>query len=235
MADGYVTRRTGQPSVRRRPGFPADRRPTGNRFSRSPHTAPGGASSATPAGRRLPHRTGAVRLAEGPGGIPRLPLFTSLAIFGGAALVSCFGMASIALDAEGPIAAASGEQAPAADVAPEPVAEPVAIESAEEEEAVASEYGVQPKALGEVLGKATAQEVEPEPAPAVSPETPPEPARTRVEPAEPTVYVVESGDTLSSISGETGVPVDHLLDANGLVNPNFIYAGASLVIPPTSM
>lgn len=232
MADGYVTRRAGQPSVRRRPGFPADRRSTGNRFSRSPHPAPGGASSATPAGRRLPHRTGTVRIAEGPGGIPRLPLFTTLAIFGGAALVSCFGMASIALDAEGPIAA-SGEQAPAAEVAPEPAAEPVAIESTEEE-AAESAYGVQPKTLGEVLGKATAQATESEAASTVSPETPPEPAEARVEPAEPTVYVVESGDTLSSISGETGVPVDHLLEANGLSNPNFIYAGASLVIPPTS-
>lgn len=234
MADGYVTRRTGQPSVRRRPGFPADRRSTGNRFSRSPHPAPGGASSATPAGRRFAHRTGTVRLAEGPGGIPRLPLFTSLAIFGGAALVSCFGMASIALDEDGPIAAASGAQTPAAEVAPEPAAEPVAIESTEKEVAE-SEYGVPPKALGDVLGKATAQAAESEAVSTVSPETPPEPAEARVEPAEPTVYVVESGDTLSSISGETGVPVDHLLEANGLSNPNFIYAGASLVIPPTSM
>lgn len=233
MADGYVTRRTGQPSVRRRPGFPADRRPTGNRFSRSPHPAPGGASSATPAGRRLSHRTGTVRLAEGPGGIPRLPLITSLAIFGGAALVSCFGMASIALDDDGPIAAAAGEPAPAAEVAPEPAAEPVAIESTEEQVAE-SEYGVHPEALGDLLGKAAAQAAEPDPAPAVSPATPPEPAESKVEPAEPTVYVVESGDTLSSISGETGVPVDHLLEANGLSNPNFIYAGASLLIPPTS-
>lgn len=47
------------------------------------------------------------------------------------------------------------------------------------------------------------------------------------------VYIIEPGDTLSEISGETGVPIDLLVEANGIQNPNLIFAGASLLIPPT--
>jgi len=46
------------------------------------------------------------------------------------------------------------------------------------------------------------------------------------------VYVIESGDTLTEISGETGVPIDILIEENHIKNPNLIYAGASLLIPP---
>jgi LysM repeat protein len=47
-----------------------------------------------------------------------------------------------------------------------------------------------------------------------------------------TTYTIQQGDTLSEISGETGVPLDVLVDTNGVQNPNLIYAGASLIIPP---
>lgn len=46
------------------------------------------------------------------------------------------------------------------------------------------------------------------------------------------VYTIQEGDTLSEISGETGVPVDILVEENRIQNPNLIYAGASLLIPP---
>lgn len=48
------------------------------------------------------------------------------------------------------------------------------------------------------------------------------------------VYVIHRGDTLSTISGETGVPVGLLVEVNKIQDPNFIYAGASLLIPPVS-
>lgn len=48
------------------------------------------------------------------------------------------------------------------------------------------------------------------------------------------VYVIHRGDTLSAISGETGVPVGLLVEVNKIQDPNFIYAGASLLIPPVS-
>lgn len=49
-----------------------------------------------------------------------------------------------------------------------------------------------------------------------------------------TTYIIEYGDTLAEISGETGVPLDTLVEANDIQDPNLIYAGASLVIPPVN-
>ncbi|WP_424863060.1 LysM peptidoglycan-binding domain-containing protein [Streptomyces sp. MMS24-I29] len=46
------------------------------------------------------------------------------------------------------------------------------------------------------------------------------------------IYTVQWGDTLSAISGETGVPVGHLVEENRIQNPDFIYTGSSLLIPP---
>ena len=45
------------------------------------------------------------------------------------------------------------------------------------------------------------------------------------------VYVVQDGDTLSSISAATGVSVDRLAQANGVRNVHLIYRGSALVIP----
>ena len=45
------------------------------------------------------------------------------------------------------------------------------------------------------------------------------------------VYVVQDGETLSSISAATGVSVDRLAEANGIRNVNLIYRGSALVIP----
>lgn len=49
-----------------------------------------------------------------------------------------------------------------------------------------------------------------------------------------TVYVVQSGDTLSRISQWYSVPISSIAAANGIANPNRIYVGQSLVIPATA-
>lgn len=45
------------------------------------------------------------------------------------------------------------------------------------------------------------------------------------------IYVVQDGETLSSISAATGVSVDQLAQANGIRNVHLIYRGSALVIP----
>lgn len=46
-----------------------------------------------------------------------------------------------------------------------------------------------------------------------------------------TIYVVQPGDTLSKISLQFNVSVQALMSANGITNPNLIFAGQRLVIP----
>jgi rare lipoprotein A len=41
-------------------------------------------------------------------------------------------------------------------------------------------------------------------------------------------YVVQSGDTLSGIAAQLGTTVDDLMAANGIANPDLIYAGQTL-------
>ena len=45
------------------------------------------------------------------------------------------------------------------------------------------------------------------------------------------IYIVQPGDTLSSISAATGVSVDKIVQANSLVDVNCIYKDSALVIP----
>jgi peptidoglycan lytic transglycosylase len=42
-------------------------------------------------------------------------------------------------------------------------------------------------------------------------------------------YVVQSGDTLTGIAAELGTGVDDLMAANGLTDPDYVYAGQTLV------
>lgn len=56
-------------------------------------------------------------------------------------------------------------------------------------------------------------------------------AATETPPAGPKVITIRYGDTLSSISLETGVSVDELAAANGIRDVNLIYADSSLQIP----
>lgn len=48
---------------------------------------------------------------------------------------------------------------------------------------------------------------------------------------EPTVYAVQSGDTLGSISRNFEVPIDDIMLVNDIANPNFLQVGQELVIP----
>lgn len=53
-----------------------------------------------------------------------------------------------------------------------------------------------------------------------------------VEPvAEPIVYIVQWGDTLSGISARYGVSVDKIANENQIRDVNLIYTGSALVIP----
>lgn len=45
------------------------------------------------------------------------------------------------------------------------------------------------------------------------------------------IYIVQPGDTLSSISAATGMSVDKIAQANSLVDVNRIYKDSALVIP----
>jgi len=44
-------------------------------------------------------------------------------------------------------------------------------------------------------------------------------------------YTIQSGDTLSQIAAKSGTTVDALAKANGIANPNMIFAGQNLTIP----
>lgn len=61
--------------------------------------------------------------------------------------------------------------------------------------------------------------------------TEPTPSPSAAPTPEQQVYVVQDGDTLSSISVATGVSVDRLAEANGIRNVHLIYRGSALVIP----
>lgn len=61
--------------------------------------------------------------------------------------------------------------------------------------------------------------------------TEPTPSPSAAPTPEQQVYVVQDGDSLSSISAATGVSVDRLAEANGIRNVHLIYRGSALVIP----
>lgn len=52
---------------------------------------------------------------------------------------------------------------------------------------------------------------------------------------EPEEYTVQSGDTLAKIARRYGVSLDQLIAANRLDNPNLLYPGQVLIIPPPSL
>ena len=49
--------------------------------------------------------------------------------------------------------------------------------------------------------------------------------------AEPTLYLLKSGDNLTHLSAQYGTTIEAILAANGLTNANRIYVGQSLIIP----
>jgi len=65
--------------------------------------------------------------------------------------------------------------------------------------------------------------------------TPPTPTPTTPPPASGQVYYVRSGDTLRSIASRLSTTTDEILKYNPqIVNPNLIYTGQSITIPPTA-
>lgn len=47
-------------------------------------------------------------------------------------------------------------------------------------------------------------------------------------------YTVRGGDTLATIAARYNVSLDALMQANGLTNPNVVFAGQTLIIPTTA-
>jgi LysM repeat protein len=70
---------------------------------------------------------------------------------------------------------------------------------------------------------------------AAAPTIPTLPAQPTSPPAEPTedpnVYTVRPGDTLGSISTALDVPIEDIMAANGLDNPDFLQVDQRLIIP----
>jgi LysM repeat protein len=69
-----------------------------------------------------------------------------------------------------------------------------------------------------------------EPPPATETPVPP----TATEQAAALVHVVQSGETLGEIASDYQVPVEALVDANDLANPNSITTGQELLIPASA-
>ncbi len=92
----------------------------------------------------------------------------------------------------------------------------------------------------------------PEPVPVTVAPTPPEPVPETVAPPPPEppqpppaapeppavgedgilLYTVQAGDTLFSIAQRFGVSLDDVVEANNIENPDVIYEGQTLTIPP---
>ena len=70
----------------------------------------------------------------------------------------------------------------------------------------------------------------PPPEPPIPDPPPPDPPRPD---GQPLVYTVEQGDTLYAISRKFEVSVDDLIATNNIANPDSIFAGETLVIPPS--
>jgi LysM repeat protein len=62
--------------------------------------------------------------------------------------------------------------------------------------------------------------------------TPAPPSPTPGPAGAPVTYKIQPGDSLSSIAQKFGVTVDDIVKANNIENPNEIYAGQEIIIPP---
>ena len=90
---------------------------------------------------------------------------------------------------------------------------------------------VEPPPIAEPRSQASGTPVlEPEPTVAVAPE--PAPNVSPVTTARPTSYVLRPGDTLSAIAQRFGLSVQYLAALNGLVNPNHVVDGQTLLLQP---
>lgn len=207
----------------------------GSPFPRTPHRTPGGASSATPSAQRMRvlYSGPAARASAGPNPL-RGPLITAGVLAGGATLFAGVGLAQLAFGGSDAIDALKADHesaAPAVVAAPD--AAPVSLEGPSAGAAAEADRAIDdtadrntatslPDFASGGRGSASVATGTTEKIEVDAPEES-EPVQT---------VIVEPGDTLSDISGRTGVSVEHLLAANGIANPDFIYAGAALVVPP---
>jgi LysM repeat protein len=65
-----------------------------------------------------------------------------------------------------------------------------------------------------------------------TPTKPPSAAPTTSPSPKPRVHVVKAGETLSVIATHYGVSIQAIIEANSLQNPNLLYVGQKLTIPP---
>jgi LysM repeat protein len=85
----------------------------------------------------------------------------------------------------------------------------------------------------------TARQATPAPTPtstptaeqAAGPTSTPNPTATPSPTSEPVVHVVQPGDSLAAIARRYGVPLEAVIEANAIQDPNLIRAGQRLVIP----
>lgn len=54
-------------------------------------------------------------------------------------------------------------------------------------------------------------------------------------PSGPETHIVGAGETLGQISVRYDIPIDELMSANGMNNPNFLFVGQELVIPDSGL
>lgn len=65
------------------------------------------------------------------------------------------------------------------------------------------------------------------PSPTAGPPTP-----TRGPVGEPTEYKIKAGDTLSGIAAQFGITVEDIVKYNNISDPNAVYEGETILIPP---
>lgn len=80
------------------------------------------------------------------------------------------------------------------------------------------------------LGRATPSAPAPSPTPA-SPFPLASPVAAATTPAQATTYVVKPGDSLSAIAFRFGISLEELMAANGITDPDVLFAGQKLTIP----
>ncbi|MEU9602736.1 LysM domain-containing protein [Streptomyces sp. NPDC048109] len=136
------------------------------------------------------------------------PVIAASVMVGGAALFAGWGLTQLATSDGGFIQALQGNHAPV-----ETPVKPSEGGTGKQDENGASQdptpgRGVEDKPSG------SGAPAEAKPAPKAKP------------------YTIKPGDTLTAISGTTAVPIGILVETNKIQNPDLIYAGASLLIPP---
>lgn len=157
----------------------------------------------------------------GPMGFGNGPVIAASVMVAGAALFAGWGLTQLATSDGGFIQALQGNQAP--------VRAPV-----NPGEKNSGGGSAQPPSEGGT-GKQDESRASQDPTPGRGDEDKPNGSGAPVE-AKPAPkakpYTIKPGDTLTAISGTTGVPIGILVETNKIQNPDLIYAWASLLVPP---